>query len=258
MEAIVSNAIVQSYFKKFQDTLNVDVVIVGGGPSGLVASETLAKKGYKVALFDSKLAPGGGMWGGAMMMNELVVQKDAWPILTEYGIDFEQVSDELATADSVQATSSLIYHSTKSGAKIFNCISVEDVIFLDNRVSGVVINWTAVRRLDMHVDPLMVCAKVVLDATGHPSEISRITAQKNNICLNTETGNIMGEKSLSVDEGEKSTIENTKEVYPGLFVSGMAANGVFGSFRMGPIFGGMLLSGKRAAELIEKELKKHE
>jgi thiamine thiazole synthase len=68
----------------------------------------------------------------------------------------------------------------------------------------------------------------------------------------------MGEKSLSVDEGEKSTIENTKEVYPGLFVSGMAANGVFGSFRMGPIFGGMLLSGKRAAELIEKELKKNE
>ena len=34
----------------------------------------------------------------------------------------------------------------------------------------------------------------------------------------------------------------------------MAANGVFGSFRMGPIFGGMLQSGKSAAESIAKEL----
>ena len=42
--------------------------------------------------------------------------------------------------------------------------------------------------------------------------------------------------------------------YTGLFVSGMAANGVSGSFRMGPIFGGMLMSGKKAAELICEKL----
>ena len=49
-------------------------------------------------------------------------------------------------------------------------------------------------------------------------------------------------------------MENTKEIFPGLFVSGMAANGVSGSFRMGPIFGGMLNSGKKVAELILKKL----
>ena len=49
-------------------------------------------------------------------------------------------------------------------------------------------------------------------------------------------------------KGEMHTVENTREVFPGLYVSGMAANATFGGYRMGPVFGGMLLSGKKAAE----------
>jgi len=56
--------------------------------------------------------------------------------------------------------------------------------------------------------------------------------------------------SMDAEKGEKQTVENTREAYPGLFVSGMAANAVFGGYRMGPVFGGMLLSGKRAAEVM--------
>ncbi|HOT88681.1 MAG TPA: ribose 1,5-bisphosphate isomerase, partial [Bacteroidales bacterium] len=66
----------------------------------------------------------------------------------------------------------------------------------------------------------------------------------------------MGERSLSVEEAERTTVENTKEIYPGLYVTGMASNGVSGGFRMGPIFGGMLLSGKKVADLISEKLKK--
>jgi thiamine thiazole synthase len=36
----------------------------------------------------------------------------------------------------------------------------------------------------------------------------------------------------------------------------MAANATFGSYRMGPIFGGMLLSGEKVAAMIKEELKK--
>jgi len=35
----------------------------------------------------------------------------------------------------------------------------------------------------------------------------------------------------------------------------MSANATFGAYRMGPIFGGMLLSGEKAAHLISERLR---
>jgi thiamine thiazole synthase len=254
MEQIVSTGIIDSYFNKLKENLSVDVAIVGGGPSGLVASYYLAKKGLKVALYERKLAPGGGMWGGAMMFNEIVVQKEALHILDEFNIAYKNYEKDYYTLDSVHATSALIYHATKAGVKMFNCTSVEDVVFQNNKVSGIVLNWAPVLREHMDVDPLIIMAKAVIDGTGHDCNITRTLERKNNIKLNTETGKVMGERSLSVDEAERTTIENTKEIFQGLYVSGMASNGVSGGFRMGPIFGGMLLSGKKVADLIAKSL----
>ena len=61
---------------------------------------------------------------------------------------------------------------------------------------------------------------------------------------------MIGEKPMWSEIGERAILDNTKEVYPGLIVAGMAANTVFGSPRMGAIFGGMLLSGKKAVGII--------
>lgn len=190
------------------------------------------------------------MWGGAMMFNEIVVQQEALPILEELGVGYKPYREGAAVVDSVHATSALIYAATRAGATIFNCYTVEDVIFRDEAVAGLVVNWAPVAREGMHVDPLMVSARTVLEGTGHDCMIARLVARKNNVRLDTPTGEVVGERSLNVEEGERLTVENTKEIYPGLFVSGMAANGVSGSFRMGPIFGGMLMSGRRAAELM--------
>jgi thiamine thiazole synthase len=49
-------------------------------------------------------------------------------------------------------------------------------------------------------------------------------------------------------------VENTFRLCPGLYASGMAANNVQGGFRMGPIFGGMLKSGRKIARLIAEDL----
>ena len=211
IETKVSRGIISTYFDKLQDCLELDAAIVGGGPSGIVAAYYLAKAGLKVAQFDRKLAPGGGMWGGAMMFNQIVIQEEAMHIVR----DFE------------------IVHA---GAHIFNCYSVEDVIFKDGKVSGVVVNWTPVLREGLHVDPLNIMAKVVVDGTGHDSEIAATVARKNGIRLATETGGVIGERSLDVTSGEQEVVNGTKEIFPGLYVCGMAASAVSGTPRMGPIY----------------------
>ena len=84
----------------------------------------------------------------------------------------------------------------------------------------------------------------------------RELCEKAQIKLSTPTGGIMGEKPMWVDSGEASTVENTVEYFPGLFACGMSANNVAGGYRMGPIFGGMMLSGEKVASLIIKSLGK--
>ena len=241
IETKVSQGIISTYFEKLEKNLDLDVAIVGGGPSGIVAAYYLAKAGLKVAQFDRKLAPGGGMWGGAMMFNQIVIQEEAMDIVREFEINHAPFADGLYVMDSVESTSSLLYHA---------------VIFKNNQVSGVVVNWTPVLREGLHVDPLNILAKVVIDGTGHDSEIAATVARKNGIRLATETGAVIGERSLDVVAGEEEVVNGTKEIYPGLYVCGMAASAVSGTPRMGPIFGGMLMSGKKVADEIIARLKK--
>lgn len=254
MEVDISKAIVRGYAAKLESCLDCDLVVVGAGPSGLLCAAHVARAGRNVAVFDRKLAPGGGVWGGAMLFNEVVIQQAAVAILEELGVRHTRVDDRFVRADSVELAASLIYRAVHAGAKVFNGVSVEDVIFKGDRIGGVVINYTPILLNNLHVDPLSMRAKVVLDGTGHGAELTARAAQKAGIRLETPTGGLMGEKPMWAEMGEKMTVENTRRVYPGLYVSGMAANGVFGSARMGPVFGGMLLSGKRAAELIREEL----
>lgn len=256
MEEQISGAIVRSFFKKLEGSLAVDVAVVGAGPSGLVAAHDLAKAGFKVAIYESKLAPGGGVWGGGMLMNEVVVQDDAAAILSDFDIATQPVGNGYRTVDSVEMASGLIFGARKAGALIFNTVCVEDIAVRDGAVAGVVINWNPVRRLDMHVDPIVVTARAVLDGTGHPSEIVRKATDKAGVKIDSPTGKILGEKPMWMEDGERTTVENTKRLFPGLYASGMAANNVQGGFRMGPIFGGMLKSGRKIARIIADDLKK--
>lgn len=252
-EVIITQAIIERYYKKLIENLETDVAIVGGGPSGLVAGYFLAKAGKKVALYERKLSIGGGMWGGGMLFNEIVVQKSAIHLLEEFGIRYNHFKEDYYTADSIEAITSLTAGAIRAGLTVFNCISVEDVMMRPEEIVGLVINWSPVEMAGLHVDPLTVRTKFVIDATGHATEVVKVVVKKVPGNLLTPSGVIEGEKSMWADKAENLTLENTKEIFPGLYVAGMAANATFGGPRMGPIFGGMLLSGEKVAkELIQR------
>ena len=232
-EIKISRAILKQFTNKLSDYLELDVAVVGAGPSGLMAALRLAQKGYKVAMFERKLSVGGGMWGGGMMFNEIVVQEEGAEILKDLGIRIHDAGDGYYTADSIECTTTLASLACKSGVKVFNLMTVEDVLVRENRVTGLVVNWTAVDMGGLHVDPLAVRSKFVIEATGHATEVLKVIQRKSGVDLLTETGKVLGERSMWAETAENTTLENTREAVPGVFVTGMAANDTFGSFRMG-------------------------
>jgi thiazole biosynthesis enzyme len=255
-EVIISRAIVESYMKDFMDAMEVDVAVAGAGPAGLVTAYYLAKEGIKVVVFERQLRLGGGMPGGGMMFSRIVLQEEGRRIFDEFEVTVKEHKKGYYIADSLEAVSTICSRAIKAGAKIFNMISVEDVMIReDDRIAGLVLNWSAVSWSKLHVDPLTVRCKVAVDATGHDAEVCRIVVEKVGPKMRTKTGEVMGEKSMWAEKGEREILENTREVYPGLVVAGMTANAVFGSPRMGAIFGGMLLSGQKAARLAIELLK---
>ena len=167
--------------------------------------------------------------------------------------------DEYYTADSVHTTAALIAKTTKTGTKIFNLIKVIDVMFreVNNKKSicGAVIQFSPIEHIQLHVDPISVKSKVLVDGTGHPAEICNIVTQKMGIKIDSPTGGVPGEMPMFAEIGEQTVVKNTSEVFPGLWVVGMAANAVKQTPRMGPIFGGMLQSGKYLATKIIENLK---
>lgn len=249
-EIVISRAITESYMKGLLEFMEVDVAIVGAGPSGMVASYYLARRGIKTAIYERRLSIGGGIWGGGMMFNRIVVEAEAKAILDEFGITAEEYEKGYHVADALEVAATFCSQTLKAGTRIFNLLTVEDVVIReDDKVAGLVLNWSAAELAQLHVDPLGIRSRLVIDATGHKAEVCSIVARKIGPKLRTPTGGVVGEKSMWAEVGEKELVNHTKEVYPGLVVTGMAVNAAFGLPRMGAIFGGMLLSGRRAAEV---------
>ena len=254
-EIEITKGIVRNHVESLERALESDVVIVGAGPSGLVAGGLLASRGYNVTMLEKRLAPGGGIWGGGMGYKFVMVQDEAKEVLDEFNIPSRECGDGFHTVDSITFASGLIFEASRRGVNIFNLTVAEDLLVREGRVVGVVINNTFVEMNHFPVDPLTIEARAVVDATGHDHDVVHVFSRKNDVKLNTPSGKPVGERSMFAETAEQAVVTNTREVYPGLYVCGMATAAVYGGYRMGPIFGGMLLSGRRLFELLDDALK---
>lgn len=246
-EVEISRVIIERYSRRLSEHLENDVVVVGAGPAGLAAGYYLAKAGIKTTVVEKKLSIGGGIWGGAAGYN--VVTFEDSQILDEIGVTARK-EGSLYTADAIEFAVALAYKAKKAGAEIFNLTDAEDIVLKDETVQGVVVNNAAARTLGLHVDPFCICAKYTIDGTGHPAELVGMLKRRKPELFPNE----LQEYFMNVEVSEAGVVEKTKEIYPRLFVAGMAVCDAFNLPRMGPIFGGMLKSGKKVAELIDAKI----
>ncbi len=134
-----------------------------------------------------------------------------------------------------------------------NLTRVLDLILRqEGQLEGVVVNNTTAEMAGhdvVHVDPIALESKVVVDATGHDAVVVELLHRRNLY------ERVPGNGAMWVSRSVEQVIEQTGEVYPNCFVIGLAVAAVFGTPRMGPAFGSMLLSGRYGAELIKNKLK---
>lgn len=251
MEAEITKAIIEEATKDWLNIVNSDVIIAGAGPAGLTAGAYLAEMGFKTLILERKLSFGGGIGGGGMLFHKVALEKDVKEILDHFEIRFAE-KDRFLICDSSELIAKLSSKCLDVGAKIILGVGVDDVIFRENplRITGVCIQWSAVELAGLHVDPIFIEAKAVVDATGHDAEVVAIATRKVPLRIA-----VPGERSAFAEVGEIEVVEKTGKVVEGLYVTGMAVASVYNLPRMGPIFGGMLKSGKRVAELIASDLK---
>jgi thiamine thiazole synthase len=252
-EKEVTRAIVGQFSRQFMEFVESDAIIIGGGPSGLMAGRDLAAQGYRTFVIERNNYLGGGFWIGGYLMNKLTVRAPGQLALDELGVPYEEVTPGLYVADGPHACSKLIAAACDAGVKIASLTVFDDVVLREeSRIAGVVVNWTPVASMPREitcVDPIALECKVVIDATGHDAQVARKLEQRG--LLKT-----VGFGAMWVERSEDLIVEHTGEVHPGLIVCGMAVSTVYGLPRMGPTFGAMLLSGRRAAQVAAATLDK--
>ena len=250
-EVEITKAIANEFHSVLIDRAESDVIIIGAGPAGLTAGRELSTMGFKVLIVEQNNYLGGGYWLGGYMMNPVTVREPAQKIWDELGIPYKKVSEGLYLTPGPHAVSKLIAGACDSGVKFLNLTKFDDLVLKNGRVSGVVVNWMPVSALPRNitcVDPIAFESKMVIDASGHDSVAVKRLVDRNLV-------EWKGMDPMWVENGEEHVVEKTGEIFPGLVIAGMSVTETYGLARMGPTFGSMLFSGKKAAEITAAKIK---
>lgn len=169
---------------------SVDVVVVGGGPSGIMAAEAAAKKGLKVMLLESKSFLGGNLTIGLPILGylsqkgKLITQGLAQKFIDRLK-EKNAASDHrpcplhmsLTIVDPEEVKTTALEIMTENNVEVLFYVFFSGVIKEGNEVKGVIIESKTGREA--------ILAKVVIDCSGDADVAYRAGAR-------TEKGNEKG------------------------------------------------------------------
>ncbi|EPB91714.1 thiazole biosynthetic enzyme, chloroplastic [Mucor circinelloides 1006PhL] len=258
-ESQVSREMVTRYMNDMLYYAESDVVIVGCGSANLSCAWELSKdSSLKIAIIEQSVSPGGGCWLGGQLFSAMVVRKPAQKFLDELDVPYDEKDTYVVVKHAALFTSTILSKLLmRPNVKLFNATAAEDLIVKDGKVAGVVTNWTLVslnHNTQSCMDPNVVEAKVVVSGTGHDGPMGASGVKR------LEAIGLIDEKkgmlSLDMNAAEDDIVKYTREVVPGMVVTGMELAELDGAPRMGPTFGAMLISGQKAAYAVRASLKR--
>lgn len=250
-EKEISRTIAAMFMETINEYTDSEVIIIGAGPAGLSAGRELGKSGIRTLIIEQNNYIGGGYWVGGYMMNPVTVRAPAQKIWDELGVQYRVIRDGLYATWGPHACSKLIAAACDAGVRFLQLTKFDDLVIKNKRVGGVVVNWMPVSALPRNitcVDPIAFESKIVIDASGHDSVAVKRLMERGYVKWK-------GMDPMWVEGGEDAVVNYTGEVFPGLIATGMSVTETHGLPRMGPTFGSMLLSGKKAAEIAVGKLK---
>ncbi|PKA52616.1 Thiamine thiazole synthase 2, chloroplastic [Apostasia shenzhenica] len=256
-ESIVSREMTRRYMTDMITYADTDVVIVGAGSAGLSCAYELSKDPtVRIAIIEQSVSPGGGAWLGGQLFSAMVVRKPAHLFLDEVGVPYDEQDDYVVVRHAALFTSTIMSKVlARPNVKMFNAVAAEDLIVKQGRVAGVVTNWALVSMnhdTQSCMDPNVMEAKVVVSSCGHDGPFGATGVKRlKSIGMIDE---VPGMKALDMNAAEDAIVRLTREVVPGMVVTGMEVAEIDGAPRMGPTFGAMMISGQKAAHLALKAL----
>ncbi|OMO80090.1 Thiazole biosynthetic enzyme Thi4 family [Corchorus olitorius] len=256
-ESYVSREMTRRYMMDMITYADTDVIIVGAGSAGLSCAYEISKNpNIRVAIIEQSVSPGGGAWLGGQLFSAMVVRKPAHRFLDELGIQYDEQENYVVIKHAALFTSTIMSKLlARPNVKLFNAVAAEDLIVKENRVAGVVTNWALVSMnhdTQSCMDPNVMESKVVVSSCGHDGPFGATGVKRLKSIGMIDS--VPGMKALDMNTAEDAIVRLTREIVPGMIVTGMEVAEIDGAPRMGPTFGAMMISGQKAAHLALKAL----